>query len=121
MPWNPKRYPAHWASEIRPALLARAEHRCEGIPRHPDCRALNHTLHPETGSMVVLTCAHTCACEPPCGELTHLKALCQRCHLTLDAPLHARHAAETRRLAKEAQGQRTFLSGKGDGCHGTMS
>ena len=32
-------------------------------------------------------------------------ALCNRCHLLVDLPLHQRHAAETRRLAKEAFGQ----------------
>lgn len=54
---------------------------------------------------VVLTVAHLCLCEPLCAEPQHLKAMCNRCHLRTDQPLHQRHAAETRRLAKKALGQ----------------
>lgn len=111
MPWNPADYPRTWATEIRPAILARAQHCCEGSPPYPTCRAANHAPHPITGSRVVLTIAHTCTCTPPCGNPQHLLALCQRCHCTMDSALHARHAAETRRRAKEAAGQLTFLGG----------
>ncbi len=55
--------------------------------------------------MVVLTVAHTCSCTPLCANPEHTMALCNRCHLRLDLPLHMKHAAETRRLAKEALGQ----------------
>jgi hypothetical protein len=53
-PENRKRYPSDW-NEIRAAILARAENRCEGSPAFPDCRAHNGGLHPTTGSRVVLT------------------------------------------------------------------
>lgn len=110
MPWNSKQYPLAWASEIRPAILTRGHHCCEGSPAYPLCRAANHQPHPVTKSYVVLTVAHTCRCSPPCGYLEHLLLLCQRCHLTMDAALHAAHAAETRRLQKEALGQLSFLA-----------
>ena len=105
MPWRRSEYPAEWDTVIRPVLLARAENRCEGSPAYPGCRVVNHQSHPETGSMVVLTMAHLCRCEPKCGELTHLRLLCQRCHLTLDVELHQQHAAETRGTRSEAAGQ----------------
>jgi hypothetical protein len=37
--------------------------------------------------------------------------LCQRCHLRVDQTLHAQHAAERRRHAKEAAGQLSMLGG----------
>lgn len=43
--------------------------------------------------------------EAECADPSHLKAMCNRCHLRTDQPLHQLHAAETRRLAKEAMGQ----------------
>jgi hypothetical protein len=105
MPWNRKDYPLNWMTEIRPALFARALSRCEGSPAYPGCRVKQYTFHPETGSKVVLTMAHLCRCDPKCGELSHLRLLCQRCHLALDVELHAQHAAETFRRQSEAAGQ----------------
>ena len=55
---NKQRYPANWASVIRPRILARAAQRCEGSPAYPQCRAANGKPHPVTGSRVVLTIAH---------------------------------------------------------------
>jgi len=75
----------------------------------PDCQAHNYDAHPETGSLVVLTTAHLCRCLPKCGEPSHLRALCQRCHLSIDNTSHRIRAAETRRRQKEAAGQLTFL------------
>jgi len=52
---------------------------------------------------IILTVAHLnatggpCACDPLCGDPAHLKAMCQRCHLRYDLPLHRRNAAATRR------------------------
>ena len=86
-------------------MFARARSRCEGSPAYPGCRVKQYTFHPDTGSEVVLTMAHLCRCEPKCGEPSHLRLLCQRCHLTLDAELHAQHAAETFRRQSEAAGQ----------------
>jgi hypothetical protein len=50
--------------------------------------------------VIVLTVAHTCNCDPLCGNKHHLKALCQKCHLSLDLPKHMRNAAATRRSRK---------------------
>lgn len=102
MPIRPEeraRYPSDWKAislEVREA----AGWVCEGSPRYPDCRAAHGQPHPHTGSMVVLTVAHLDHQPENCGEpgsRPNLKAWCQRCHLTYDAPLHARNAARTRR------------------------
>jgi hypothetical protein len=105
MPWNRAEYPPDWSDVIRPAMIARAQNRCEGSPAYPGCRVKNYSAHSVTGSRVILTTAHLCRCEPKCGELSHLRLLCQRCHLTLDAELHAQHAAETFQRKSEAAGQ----------------
>jgi 5-methylcytosine-specific restriction endonuclease McrA len=90
-PENRHRYPAHWR-EIRAVILDRAGHRCEGSPAYPDCRAVNHEPHPVTGSKVVLTVAHLDHVPENC-EPENLRAWCQRCHITYDAP---RKAADRR-------------------------
>jgi len=82
MPINYKEYPTNWKTEIRPAVLARADNCCEfcGIP--------NYTIK-ENGTKVVLTIAHL-----DHDKLNHdvlidrLKALCQKCHLTYDIEHH---------------------------------
>ena len=98
MPVDWSKYPDNWKTEIRPTILLRAENKCEF------CGAENHKPHPITGSRVVLTIAHldhdTCNNDPK-----NLKALCQKCHLTYDAQLHAQHARITRRKRLEQAGQ----------------
>ena len=75
---------------LREWALFRAKNKC--MP----CGADNGRLHPVTRSKVVLTVAHLD--HNPANNVWHnLKAMCQRCHLTYDAPLHRKHAAETRR------------------------
>lgn len=44
---------------------------------------------------VVLTTAHLCH-DPRCPDLSHLRHMCNRCHLRYDSKLHAQHAGETR-------------------------
>lgn len=82
-PENKKRYPPNWLTEIRPAILERAGHKCEGSPRYPECRAVNYEPHPVTGSKVVLTTAHLNHTPEDCRP-ENLRAWCQRCHLTYD-------------------------------------
>jgi 5-methylcytosine-specific restriction endonuclease McrA len=83
-PENKKRYPANW-KQIRADILERAENRCEF------CGILNYTIR-ENGSKVVLTIAHLDHTPEHC-EYSNLRALCQKCHNSYDAP----HRAETRR------------------------
>jgi hypothetical protein len=87
MPVDWGRYPADW-SDIRQTILVRARNHCEGSPRFPDCRAQNGQPHPITGSRVVLTIAHLDH-DTMNNNPLNLRALCQRCHLTHDAKLHA--------------------------------
>ncbi len=103
-PENRARYPKDWKA-IRVRILTRAGNRCEGSPRYPDCRAENGQAHPVTGSRVVLTIAHLDH-TPEHNDPSNLRAWCNRCHLTYDAQLHARNAAETRRalLATRTEG-----------------
>jgi len=81
---NRKRYPADWDTVVRPRILARAGHCCEGSPAYPDCRAANGNRHPITGSVVVLTIAHLDHQPKNCDD-GNLRACCQRCHNTYDA------------------------------------
>lgn len=97
-PENKNRYPSNWC-EIRVQILERAGNRCEGSPAYPDCRAWNQLEHPVTGSIVVLTIGHLDH-QPENNDPENLKAWCQRCHLTYDAPQHAINAAATRKSGK---------------------
>jgi len=84
-PENKARYPKDWKA-ISKACRDRAGNRCEGSPAFPDCRAENGKPHPATGSKVVLTTAHLDHTPENC-EPENLKAWCQRCHNTYDAPM----------------------------------
>ena len=111
MVFDPKDYPDNW-KEIRAAILERCYHRCECAgecgSHSGACRAVNRELHPDTGSLVVLTIAHLWrgACrlcheaKIKCGFPDHLKAMCQRCHLAYDLPHHIARARRTRFEAK---------------------
>ena len=94
-PENRARYPANW-KQIVAQVRERSGNRCEGTPAFPDCRAVNGEQHPETGSKVVLTTAHLDHVPENC-DLSNLRHLCQRCHLTYDAQHHAQTAYATRR------------------------
>ena len=101
-PENRSRYPPDWRS-ISLEVRGRAWWVCEGSPAYPECFAANGSAHPVTGSTVVLTVAHldhTPENVGTVGDRPNLKAWCQRCHLTYDAELHARNAAERRRLTR---------------------
>ena len=74
---------------LRWDALARAGNRC--MP----CNVENKTRHPETGSTIVLTIAHLDH-DTGNNEWYNLKAMCQRCHLAYDAPMHRAHSAATR-------------------------
>jgi len=84
-PENRQRYPSDWKA-ISAEVRAAADNRCEGSPAFPDCRAKNGLPHPATGSKVVLTVAHLDH-QPENCDRSNLRAWCQRCHNTYDAPM----------------------------------
>jgi hypothetical protein len=106
MPMDKSRYPPDWDAFSRYIRFERAGSLCEW------CHAKNGEGHPVTGSIVVLTVAHldgrggVCDCEErtgrKCAERGHVRALCQRCHLTYDGKRHAFNARRTR-AAKAGQ------------------
>ena len=101
MPMRRELYPPNW-EEIRARILERSGGRCEGTYQYPDCRVHNYTTHPDTGSRVVLTCAHwPDPTHSNCAE-DNLLMLCQRCHLALDRP---HHIAEARKTRERKRGQ----------------
>lgn len=109
---NRARYPANWR-EIVDRVRARSGDQCEGSPGfYPDCRAANGQPHPVTGSMVVLTTAHLDH-QPENCELTNLRHMCQRCHLTYDAKHHAESSAATRKSGKAASDLFESFGGSG--------
>ncbi len=99
-------YPPTWRAMVA-QVRERGGNRCEGSPCYPACRAENGKPHPVTGSRVMLTTAHLHEEDDTrtMTDIARLAHLCQRCHLTLDAPMHARRAAETRRLRRISAGQ----------------
>lgn len=84
------RYPKDWKARSRFVRFVRARNRCEW------CGAENHQSHPETGSRVVLTCAHVHDHRPEAASLLNLAALCQRCHNRHDAALRREGIKERR-------------------------
>ena len=98
------RYPKNWTSEIRPAILKRAKNRCEGSPNYPNCKAENHQPHPVTKSIVVLTIAHLDHTPENC-QPDNLRAWCQLCHLTYDAPRKAKDQRRKTELSRLKNGE----------------
>lgn len=87
MPCDYRLYPSNW-KELREKVLKRANQRCEGSPKYPDCRAENYAPHPETGAAVVLTVAHLDH-DATNNNMSNLRAWCQRCHNAYDAAYRA--------------------------------
>lgn len=103
MPIDYRKYHPDWKTKIRPAILARAQNRCE------DCKLPNYAegYRDETGEFVnvtngghdtalksgrklfriVLTVAHLNH-DIKDNRPSNLRALCQQCHLRLDAKFH---------------------------------
>lgn len=110
MPILDPRHPCLTAAwkPFREQILARACHRCEcvgecGLHKHAQlprrCIERHKTPAVFATGVVFLTIAHECVCDPPCLLASHVRALCQRCHLRFDAK---RHAA-TRKTRQEAR------------------
>lgn len=97
-------YGKDWKAFSESIRFGRAKGRCEcrgecgathetGRRASGRCPRRHGQIIPGKTSRVVLTVAHLCHDET-CRE--HVKAMCQRCHLTYDAKHHARNAAVTR-------------------------
>ena len=84
---NRDRYPRDWTA-IANAVKDAAGWACVGSPAYPDCRAVHGELHPVTGSKVVITVAHLDH-TPEHNDTENLRAWCQKCHNTYDAPRRA--------------------------------
>lgn len=117
-PENRDKYPDDWADISLRIRNERANGRCEcegecGIDHKAEiislgydhvtddpgrCHAENHESHRVTGSIVVLTVAHLDH-EPSHCDDDNLKAFCQRCHLTYDAPMKRQRRLERERAA----------------------
>lgn len=92
-PENRARYPKDWPEISRRIRFDRADSRCECAGEcgdehvHGRCKAVHGEPHPLTLSRVVLTVAHLPGREiEQCGD-DDLKAMCQRCHNKMDAPM----------------------------------
>ena len=100
-PENKKRYPANW-KQIRADILERAGNCCEfcGVKNHSEV-ARYRSGRGIVMVKVVLTIAHLDHTPENC-EYSNLRALCQKCHNSYDAP----HRAETRlkRMEHELSG-----------------
>lgn len=104
MPIDYSEYHPKWSLISRLIRFHRAGNRCEGSPRHPNCRAINGEPHPSTGSVVVLTTAHLDH-NIQNNKFSNLKAWCQRCHLVYDA----NHHANSRRYGRDWKKDQTQL------------
>jgi hypothetical protein len=121
MTWRKADYPSNWRSELRPAVLKRADNRCErcGVPNHErGARDLEGHWHSERmingmqsdfGTSlfgdtsfpkiirIVLTVAHLPESSGTHdARLTMLVLCCQRCHFALDRAENMRKARATR-------------------------
>lgn len=119
MPIDYSKYPANWKTEIRPRILEREGGRCKWcharngaeLPR-PCCKEPLFTDADDRcwtcrkrRPRVVLTIAHLDH-DTTNNADENLAALCQRCHLTYDAKLHAANARRTR---EQKSGQLTLF------------
>jgi len=125
MPFDYSKYPKNWKSEIRPAVLLRAENKCEcckvpnstwvcrgkwgEIPvyQDDDCyvySAIDGTKITQTymgdldGTTTFSKIVLTIAHldhDTTNNDMGNLKAMCQRCHLNYDKELHAQNRKAT--------------------------
>jgi hypothetical protein len=125
MPIDYKKYPKNWKTEIRPAILERANNCCEECGVHnyaTGARDLDGKWHNtrEICSMnsdvgygyfgtfgvrdikIVLTIAHLDH-DITNNDYSNLKALCQKCHLNLDKNQHRQSSRNTMNKKKGLQ------------------
>jgi hypothetical protein len=102
MPMHRERYPADWPDISRRIRFERAKGRCEcpgvnvcGTDHGGRCEERNGRDAITFRGRVVLTCAHLDN-DTTRNTDDNLLALCQQCHLRLDAAFHAANARLTR-------------------------
>jgi hypothetical protein len=108
MPVDYRKYPPNWKTEIRPRILDREGNRCKwchvpngaALPARCCAEPIFDERHRccscrKRQPRVVLTIAHLDH-DTTNNADDNLAALCQRCHLTYDAELHANNARRTR-------------------------
>ena len=123
MPCDYKNYPANWKTEIRPAILTRANNCCEwcGVKNHsiiyrfgkgmdewvywPDgMESEAWTLDGKKSTKVILTIAHLDHDKENHNvSLERLAALCQKCHLGHDIKHHMANQKANRIKKKKLQ------------------
>lgn len=120
MPIDYSNYPPNWKTEIRPAVLKRANNCCEvedcGLPNYSfihrygkgikDWEFWPEGMESEAWSLanikstkIILTIAHLDH-DTTNNEMSNLKAMCQRCHLHYDKDHHSKNSRETRNKKK---------------------
>lgn len=124
MPINYNNYPSNWKSEIKPAILKRANNCCEfcGVEnnsyifRTDDnkwfyCDDWLNTKNRGVGFYItkgdgrikiILTIAHLDH-DVTNNDYENLKALCQKCHLNYDKEHHKKNSKQTRNKKKGLQ------------------
>jgi hypothetical protein len=98
LPMQTDRYPADWDA-IALAIKEAAQWRCQDCGMQ--CRRPHEPFDTHKRTMSVAHLNH----DPADCRHENLAAWCSACHLRYDAPMHAIHAAETRRRKKVAAGQ----------------
>ena len=116
-PENRALYPADWGAISKRIRFDRAEGRCEcrgecGLHPNQRCIEQHDTPAQFAKGQVILTVAHLCH-DPRCTEETHLRAMCQRCHLRYDR----RHHSQSRARRKDRDtGQQTMFATEPPQC-----
>lgn len=102
MPVNIKRYGPGWRLFSSWVRHTRAADQCEcagecGKHHRWRCNEVHGRPAAFARGKIVLTTAHLCACDPPCHQPDHVRAMCQACHLRLDIALHLAHRKANRK------------------------
>ncbi len=121
MPFDRSKYPEDWELVSARIRNVRSGGQCECVgqcglhrtnPGPRRCTERNGEDAQWAKGKVVLTVAHldaegdVCECDPLCSNETHLRAMCQRCHLRYD---HPKHMANSRRTRFERKADRELF------------
>lgn len=100
MPMDRADYHPEWPSISR-QIRDQADNRCEQCGVANGQRVYREWKHNDT--VIVLTVHHLCDCDKrECHDPTHLRSLCQSCHLAADLEHHLAVRAANRRKRRVA-------------------